>query len=364
MQRTPLLIATAGFFLAIALVGWQVTREPDVVAPETISTTAAMTFERLDETAPVAVAPEMSPETPSREAPDEKKKPAATALPKKEEKVEPRTVPIEPEPAPPPKQAKEGQVSPPDAPPVFRKQDTAEQLGGPANEPFVDPEYASSDKEVADEATGPSGPSGLVIPPAAPRRIDGESATITVPSSPRRPVSAPVPKPRVLPEGTVLEIRLAEDISTKQNKTGDTFSVLLERDLEANGEVLLRKGSVLVGTIEEATAPGRVKGRAELSFFLSGISFDGQEYPIRTNTITMEAESTKGRDVATVGATTAIGAVLGGIFGGGKGAAIGGAAGAGAGAGGVLLGRGKHVELEKERLFSFRLEETVELSLP
>jgi hypothetical protein len=168
----------------------------------------------------------------------------------------------------------------------------------------------------------------------------------------------------LLPEGTVLEIRLAEDISTRQNKTGDTFSVLLERDLEVNGEVLLNKGSILIGTIEEATAPGRVKGRAELSFSLSGISFDGQEYPIRTNTITMEAENTKGRDVATVGATTAIGAVLGGIFGGGKGAAIGGAAGAGAGAGGVLLGRGKHVELEKERLFSFRLEEAVELSLP
>ena len=48
-------------------------------------------------------------------------------------------------------------------------------------------------------------------------------------------------------------------------------------------------------------------------------------------------------------------------MGGGKGAAVGAASGAGAGTAGVLLSRGRDVELKKERLISFRLEEDLKI---
>ncbi len=361
MQRTPLLIALIGFVLAATLLVWQISREPAGAILETTNAEAVVPFDSLDETAPVALPSE---ETLPREAALEKKELAATVSARKEKKVKSTAMPVEPEPAAEPNQAGSARLSPPGAPPGFRTQDTVEKPRPSAHPSPVNSGPAPFEPQVADGTTGRSAPSGLAIPPAPPRRIDENQATVVMSDSPRSPSKLPAPKPRLLPEGTVLEVRLAEKISTDQNQTGDTFRVILERDLEVNGEVALKKGSVLIGTIEEAIVPGRVKGRAELAFSLTGISLDDQEYPIRTNTITMEAESTKGRDAATVGATTAIGAVLGAVFGGKKGAAIGGAAGAGAGAGGVLIGRGRHMELEKERLFSFRLEEAVDLNLP
>ena len=79
------------------------------------------------------------------------------------------------------------------------------------------------------------------------------------------------------------------------------------------------------------------------------------------STIALEAESGKGDDLKKVGISTAVGAAVGAIFGGKKGAAVGGAAGAGSSTGGVLLTRGQHVEVERERFFSFRLDEDLVL---
>ena len=104
-----------------------------------------------------------------------------------------------------------------------------------------------------------------------------------------------------------------------------------------------------------------VKGKAEMSVVLDSIRIAETDYAIQTNEISFEANSTKGDDAKAVGISTAIGAALGTIFGGGKGAAVGAATGAGAGTAGVLLSRGKDIELEKERLLSFRLEQDLEI---
>jgi len=94
-----------------------------------------------------------------------------------------------------------------------------------------------------------------------------------------------------------------------------------------------------------------------LSLALSRIPVDDERaYALETNVVTLEAESTAGSDAKKVGTATAVGTALGAILGGRRGAAVGAAAGAGAGAGEVLLTRGRHVELSRERLFSFRLE--------
>lgn len=56
--------------------------------------------------------------------------------------------------------------------------------------------------------------------------------------------------------GTVLEVELAEPISTKSQKSGDSFTLKLAAPLIVDGHVLLRAGTPGVGQIIEASKPG------------------------------------------------------------------------------------------------------------
>ena len=260
MQRTPLLIALCGFALAVSLLGWQISREPAGTVPDPRSADAAEPFGNLEEPTPVDVPAIEQRESASPVASVEKQEPATVVSVRKEERAAAATPPAAPEPAPVPDRAENAQVSPPSAPPTFRTRDRTEEALEPPGMPPADSEPAPFEPQVADSSGERSEAPGLAMPPAPPRRIDENRATIVVPSSPRAPSTAPPAaprlKPRAFPEGSVLEIRLAENISTDQNQKGDTFKVILESDVEANGEILLKKGSLLIGTIEESIAPG------------------------------------------------------------------------------------------------------------
>jgi len=167
----------------------------------------------------------------------------------------------------------------------------------------------------------------------------------------------------VVTAGTPIEIRLSQALSSGENKAGDKFEGTLAQDLEIDGRLVAPKGSVVVGKVAEAEGSGRVEGRARMSLGLTEIDAGQSTYSIRTNTLPFEAESTKGRDVKTVGATTGVGAIIGAIAGGKKGAAIGAVVGAGAGGGTVLATKGKEVKLEPEQRLSFKLENDVEMRI-
>ena len=199
----------------------------------------------------------------------------------------------------------------------------------------------------------------VVVPPAPPRRqpIDRQVSSDPAPSQPRQQAF-------LIPEGTVIEARLAEEISTEYSRPGDRFRAVLDRDIEAGDRVVIPSGAQLTGIILESEESGKVNGRARLVFALEAVEFAGETYELETSSIEMEAESTKKRDAAAVGGAAAVGALIGALTGGKKGAAAGAAAGAGAGTAGVLLTRGKQVEVEAERLFSFRLDRDLSIVLP
>jgi hypothetical protein len=166
-----------------------------------------------------------------------------------------------------------------------------------------------------------------------------------------------------VPAGTALEIRLSQGLSSATAKSGDTFEATLAQDLEVDGNVLGPKGSVVIGKISNVESSGRVEGRAKMSASLTEIRVGQDVYPIRTNILSFEAESTKGRDAKVVGGSAGVGAIIGAIAGGKKGAAIGAAIGAGAGGGTVLATKGKEVEFPPEQRFSFKLENDVEMKI-
>jgi hypothetical protein len=177
------------------------------------------------------------------------------------------------------------------------------------------------------------------------------------------PVPPPMPATEVLPDGTPIQVRLDQAISSKQNQDGDMFKATLEDDLVVDGKLVAPQGSKVVGRLSNVKASGKVQGRATLSVALTSIEVGQEVYGIRTNTLVFEAQGTGKADATKVGIGTGIGALIGAIAGGGKGAAIGGAIGAGAGTGVVLATSGKEVEFGVEQLFSFQLDQKVEMQV-
>ena len=252
-------------------------------------------------------------------------------------------------------------------------QQQAQQPAPPA-QPAPPPEAQTPPAPASSQAAQPV--------PARPRpvkKLAPAQASNTTPAANSLPaVSAPeparaaAPAPVALPPrpvsayaaaGTPIEIRLTQALSSATDKTGDKFEGTLAQDLVVDGKLLAPRGSVAVGKLSEVEGSGRVSGRAKMSLTLTELRVGQDEYSIRTNVLSFEAEGSKGRDAKVVGGTTGLGAVIGAIAGGKKGAAIGAVVGAGAGAGTVMATKGKELEFEPEHRFSFKLENDVEMKI-
>jgi hypothetical protein len=171
------------------------------------------------------------------------------------------------------------------------------------------------------------------------------------------------PKYSTIPNGTNIRVRLQDPLDTAVNKTGDTFRAILDQDIEVNGNVTAPRGSLLEGELSNVARSGRVEGLAAISLQLVNVRIGNQTYPLQTEILTFEAESTKKKDAAKVGVGAGIGAVIGAIAGGGKGAAIGAAVGGGAGGATVLATRGDEVKFQVEDELSFVLTRDVTVKL-
>ena len=169
----------------------------------------------------------------------------------------------------------------------------------------------------------------------------------------------------VVPDGTQLVAVLNDNLSTKQTRDGNRFSLTVRSPSQYDG-------ASIEGHIARVNRSGRVAGRAEMSFEFDRIrlrdgrtvNFAGYIENVRTTsgeTVRVDNEgrvqdesSQTGRTVMRTGIGAAIGAVIGAIAGGGKGAAIGAAVGAGAGAGSVYVQGRDDLDLMSGTEFSLR----------
>ena len=163
-----------------------------------------------------------------------------------------------------------------------------------------------------------------------------------------------------LPEGTPLTVRTTVSLSTNTQQAGQTFSAHLEEPLVYGGREIARKGAEVEGEIVLLDKGGRVKDRASMTIQLTGLyTADGKILDIATNSISREANATKGKDAVKIGIGSGIGAAVGAVAGGGTGAAIGAAAGAGAGTGVVLATTGDPAVIPSETVLVFELASPV-----
>ncbi len=230
--------------------------------------------------------------------------------------------------------------------------DAASQMAGTreaADRAAQAAEQANRDRATTERALADQ-QKGLAEQQAATARQAEENARL------RRELEAMKPREFTLPAGTSIPVRTTAAISTKTVKNGSVFDALLEHDLVVDGTTLAKAGA-RVGCIVVSSDPGgRVKGVASLSVAARSVAgVGGNTLTVKTDSYSVEAGTTKGKDAARTGIAAGAGAVIGAIAGGGKGAAIGAGAGAAAGVGVNAATRGAPAVIPTETVIEFKL---------
>ena len=136
-----------------------------------------------------------------------------------------------------------------------------------------------------------------------------------------------------VPAGTRILIRLAETLTSEQQRPGARFTARLETNLMVGGVVAAPQGATVHGQVVSAQSAGRMAGGSELALQLTDIVINGTAHTILTSTYQLQGAGQGGRTARRITGGAGLGSVIGAIAGGGAGAAIGAAAGAGRGSG-------------------------------
>jgi hypothetical protein len=167
----------------------------------------------------------------------------------------------------------------------------------------------------------------------------------------------PIPAQLTLRPGTYITARVNQPLSSDHNQAGDGFTATLVRPIVVDGVVVAVPGQTIGGRVAEAQKAGRVSGTSRLGLQLTDLTLvDGQQFPIHSQLVSRQGNTSVGRDAGAIAATTATGAAIGAAAGWGVGAAIGAGAGATAGIIGVLLTRGEPTVVAPEQILTFQLE--------
>ncbi|MEP6963642.1 MAG: hypothetical protein ABI995_16295 [Acidobacteriota bacterium] len=156
-------------------------------------------------------------------------------------------------------------------------------------------------------------------------------------------------------QGTRLQIRTIDSISTKTTSDGETFMGTVAEPVLVAGKEVIPRGTQAQLKVVHADDGGRVKGVATLSVRVIQLKMNGKNIPVESNIVVRNAPASKKDDAVKIGVGAGIGAAIGALAGGGKGAAIGAAGGGAAGTGVVLATHGKPAVIASESLLTFKL---------
>jgi hypothetical protein len=174
----------------------------------------------------------------------------------------------------------------------------------------------------------------------------------------RRPAPPPAPKLETVtvPEGTTLQVRLADALSSGTATAGSEFQGSLAAPLTVNGIEVAPTGSGVTGRVSSVVSSGRLNRPAALALTLTALTLPGgKTTEIATSTWSQSSQSHKKRNATMIGGGAGVGALIGAIAGKGKGAAIGAAVGAGAGTAGAAATGKKEIVLPAETRLTFAL---------
>lgn len=161
--------------------------------------------------------------------------------------------------------------------------------------------------------------------------------------------------PVTIPAGTLVRVRLSENLDTKNLKDGTYFQATAAADVYQGGVLAIPRGAVLTGQVVEAKDGGALGGSATLRLNLTSLNLEGRTYPVVTDVWSNKGPNKAGYTAANTVGGAAIGAIIGGIVGRGAGAAIGAGVGAGAGLATSAATSGPRLVLPVEAQVDFHL---------
>lgn len=220
------------------------------------------------------------------------------------------------------------------------------------NNPVPDAAPASSSAGQATAPASASAPAAASPQPATPAAS---------PASAQQVSNTPEPAPVVVPDGTVLRIRINQRISVKTSHEGDAFDGTIVSPVAVNGVEVIPAGSIARGRVVAAHKRGHFKGRSVLELTLTGLDVNGRHYRLDTGTVVRTKKGKGKRTAAFIGGGTGVGMLIGGVATGGVGLLIGGLSGAGAGTLGAAFTGNKDIDIPAETVMTFKLDQPIQL---
>lgn len=168
-----------------------------------------------------------------------------------------------------------------------------------------------------------------------------------------------------LPAGTIIRVRMDNEINSKVSNVGDTFTATVSSPVIVSGAEVIPVGSVIEGRITKikAAEAGKKNGSIEIKFGSLRLP-DDKVYLIDASLVNQDLTAQKSSaftKVSIVGGTI-IGAIIGGVVGKGAGAGIGAGIGAGAGTAASYLKKGNEARIKANEEFDIRLNK--EIAIP
>jgi hypothetical protein len=164
----------------------------------------------------------------------------------------------------------------------------------------------------------------------------------------------------VLPEGTELQVRLEQPLSSKTARLEDRFDATVALPVRDDaGRVVVPAGTRvrgIVAAVEDAERPAK-PGRLDLTFDTIYLD-DRTATPLRARVVSVKENLDRGGTGKNAGIGAIVGGVLGSIIGGSKGALIGVVVG---GAGGVVATAGEEVNLPAGTILTVNLDRPLDV---
>ncbi|HXR39100.1 MAG TPA: BON domain-containing protein [Terracidiphilus sp.] len=240
-----------------------------------------------------------------------------------------------------------------------------------------------ADNQPEDAAQAPPAPTDGPLPMPSQGQDQGQAQAQGQPQAPyppQRPQYAPPPPPYpqqrqyaqappqgpayeepkgpvTIPQGTLLQLRTSEALSSKRAKDGEPVQFTVIRDVAVGGVLALPKGATVHGVVSEVkrVGSGDLGGSSELALRLTSLDLGGQSYPLDSDQFKVKGPNKAGQTVNSAVGGGILGTIIGCAVGRGFGCAVGAGAGVAAGTAASAASSGPGVWIPAEALVTFHL---------
>src|SRR5882724_7074127 len=99
----------------------------------------------------------------------------------------------------------------------------------------------------------------------------------------RTPLTPDDYQPITLPEGTVIPVRIADDVSSKHDRPGELFSGTVDPSVLINDIVVIPRGTEAHIRLEYRKKGGHIHGKAEITLELVSLIMNGQRLEVESD---------------------------------------------------------------------------------